>query len=409
MAARKHYNPKLDDLPTVSIIIPTRNEERYIDLCLSSIVMQDYPKEKIEIVIVDGKSTDRTLEIAKAYSACANMRFIENPEITKPRGVNKAIRASTGDRVMIADGHAEYPYDYVREIVSAAEAAGSENAGAEVLPVARNKGLLADAILKTKWSAFNILQNDKETTPYGLNLGIRRSWGDRIVIMGSHARYPSNYISTLVKASTETGAENVGGKVEHIPDRPGVIGLGVSRVKQDRLGSASDFRTEDKPEPKYSDTVFGGCYKREVFDKIGLFNPNLRFTSDLEFNRRLARAGGKILLVPTTKALYYQRTDLRAFLKKNREDGAWVVIPFLYAKSPVSLRHLIPLAFFLTLPISWVPYAPVVLMRSFQISLTAKDIRLFFVLPWMFFAHHVSYGLGSLGGLIKLIKGVFSG
>ena len=56
-----------EDLPSISIVIPTYNSERTLSLCLGSIAEQDYPREKIEIIIADGGSKDRTLEIAEKF------------------------------------------------------------------------------------------------------------------------------------------------------------------------------------------------------------------------------------------------------------------------------------------------------------------------------------------------------
>ena len=99
-------------------------------------------------------------------------------------------------------------------------------------------------------------------------------------------------------------------------------------------------------EPKWVDTVFGGCYRREVFDRVGLFNENLVRGQDMEFNLRLKKAGGKTLLVPDIVSYYYARSDIKSFWKHNFTNGVWAILPFLYSPiMPVSWRHLVPLIF----------------------------------------------------------------
>ena len=97
------------------------------------------------------------------------------------------------------------------------------------------------------------------------------------------------------------------------------------------------------------DTVFGGCYKRKVFDKVGLFNENIKRNSDIEFNRRLAHADGKIYLFPDIIATYYTATSFNKFLSKNFKTGFWNIYPIKFTKTLiVSARHLIPFNFLLT-------------------------------------------------------------
>ena len=165
---------------------------------------------------------------------------------------------------------------------------------------------------------------------------------------------------------------------------------------------ASDFRA-GITQPKEVDTVFGGCYKKKVFDKIGLFNEKLLRSRDLDFNLRLKKAGGKILLSPDIVSYYYPKDNLKDFFKHNFQDGIWAIYPLKFVKIPFKLRHYIPLIFILTLPLSIWPYFLLSLFFFFQIALRQKDLRLFFLMPIAFFCCHFGYGLGSLVGPIKLI------
>ena len=147
-----------------------------------------------------------------------------------------------------------------------------------------------------------------------------------------------------------------------------------------------------------------GCYKKEVFQKIGLFDERMAKIEDLELNYRLRKAGGKIMLFPDIKACYYPSSDnLKDFLKHNFTDGIWATYPLKYGFK-VSFRHLIPLIFVLTLPLSVWPYILFSLFFSTKIAFREKDFRLFFIMPLAFAARHIGYGFGSIIGLIKLLK-----
>ena len=155
---------------------------------------------------------------------------------------------------------------------------------------------------------------------------------------------------------------------------------------------------------KWVDTVFCGCYKREVFKKVGLYNENLVRSQDMEFNLRLRKAGGKILLAPDIVTYYYPKSTLKEFFKHNFTDGIWAIYPLKFGSTLFGLRHLVPLVFVLTLPLSIWPYILLSLFFSAQIAFREKDFRLFFIMPLAFGVRHFGYGLGSLWGIIKLIK-----
>ena len=79
---------------------------------------------------------------------------------------------------------------------------------------------------------------------------------------------------------------------------------------------------------------------RALFTRIGLFNEKLERTQDMEFNLRLRRAGGKILLAPDIESCYYARATLKSFWRHNWVNGVWAVLPFAYAEGmPVRWRR----------------------------------------------------------------------
>jgi len=313
----------MNEKPFTSILIPCRNEEKFIGRCLDSIIAQDYPKDKLKIFVIDGMSDDKTRKIVRDFS--------------------------------------------------------EEN------------------------SFMKLLENPKKITPCALNIGIKNAKGDIIIRMDAHATYQNDYISKCVKYLQEYNVDNVGGTMITLSQSNTFIGRSIVKVLTSRFGVGnSDFRTEVS-QPKETDTVFGGCYRKEVFEKVGLFNENLARSQDMEFNLRLKRAGGKILLAPDIVTYYYPKSNLKDFFLHNFEDGIWAIYPLKFVKLPLRLRHYIPLIFVLTLPLSIWPYILLSLFFSLEIAMKEKDFKLFLVIPVAFAARHFGYGFGSVIGLIRVL------
>ena len=102
-------------LPFISVILPVRNEERYIAACVDSIFSQDYPAEKMEVIFVDGRSEDRTVEMLHAMQKDhPQIVVLDNPNRTVPYAMNIGIAHSSAPVIVRLDAHAEYPADYIR-------------------------------------------------------------------------------------------------------------------------------------------------------------------------------------------------------------------------------------------------------------------------------------------------------
>lgn len=330
------------ELPKVSVIIPARNEEKFIEKCIESFLTCDYPKELIEVIVVDGMSEDGTRKIVRELSE--------------------------------------------RDI--------------RVL----------------------LVNNEKKITPVAMNLGVKASKGEYIFFSGAHSEMRSDYISKCIRHALETGADNVGGIMKTEPRISSTVGIAISKVLSSPLGvGGAKFRT-GVTKPIEVDTVPFGCYKREVFDRIGYFNEKLVRNQDIEFNLRLKRAGGKIVLFPDIELTYYARSTYRELSKNNFENGFWVIAAKKYAKVPYSKRHLVPLMFVLFLLLGFlislvvtyflfvyisllVTYFVTVIIFSFSHALEAKKLNLLFAAIVSYLVLHISYGVGSLLGLFSLLSG----
>jgi len=330
-----------NNLPLVSVIIPCHNEEKFITRCLDSVIAQEYPKDKLEVLVVDGMSKDGTHGIVE---------------------------------------------DYIR-----------------------------------KYSYIRLLDNPKTITPCGLNLGIRNATGELILWMSAHNEYEKEYVQKCIKYMKRYDADAVGGIIKPIPRNNSFIGKSICIAISHPFGVGNSAFKVGSKQPKWVDTAFGVCYKKEIFGKIGFFNEELVRGQDMEFSMRLKKAGLRTLLVPEIISYYYARSDLKSFVERNFVNGLWAILPFRYTNIiPISLRHLVPLLFVLSLTtfglltfVSSLSSSILLLMVgsyfllniyfSVKIAIKEKDLGLLFVMPIIFVTLHFSYGLGSLYGVIKLL------
>lgn len=325
----------------VSVIIPCRNEEKFITKCLDSVIEGDYLKNDLEVLVVDGMSSDGSRDIINEY-------------------VKK------------------YPF-------------------------------------------IKLVDNLKRIAATGLNIGIKESRGDVIIRLDSHTAYKKDYIVKCVYYLEKYGADNVGGVIMIIPRENTLIGRGIARSMSSSFGSGDASYKIGTSNFKEVDTVPFGCFKKEVFDKVGLFNENLERSQDMEFNLRLKKAGGKIYLFPDIVSYYYVRSNLKDFFIHNFKDGIWAIYPLKFVKMAFKPRHYIPLAFvsglmtllllglfvrpilYLFLAILFL-YLATMFYFSCKIALKEKKIGFLVSLPLAFIIRHFGYGLGSIAGIIKLLK-----
>ena len=114
----------------LSIICPIYNEEKYIARCIESIIAQDYPKDDLEILFVDGMSTDHTREIIASYlPQCPYLRVLDNPQKIVPYAMNKGISEAKGDVIMRMDAHTFYEPNYCSAIVKRLKELNADNVG----------------------------------------------------------------------------------------------------------------------------------------------------------------------------------------------------------------------------------------------------------------------------------------
>jgi len=326
----------------ISVVVPIYNEERYIRKCLDSIIQSDYPKEEMEVLLVDGGSEDGTIAIIEEY--------------------------------------------------------------------------------RKRYRFFKLLHNPKKIAPTAMNIGIKKAKGDYIFILSAHASYESGYFRELVEYAKRLKAECVGPALVTDVKNSTKTSIAIKNVLSDIFGVGSRFRVGSE-EVTQVDTVAFGCYDRKVFDRIGLFDERLVRNQDIELNKRIIRAGGKIYMIPHVKAIYYARETFKELAKNNFQNGKWNILTAYYTKtlSSLSLRHFIPLLFVVSLLLFLILgifvsklffylfvlelgiYLAVIGYRSYKIKKGTSFLHQLAA----FLTLHLSYGFGSLAGIFEVLKRKF--
>ena len=325
--------------PLVTIVVPCRNEERYIVECLDSILACDYPSDRLEVLVVDGMSDDGTRAVLADYAA-------RNPLV-------------------------------------------------------------------------RILDNPRRITPVALNLAIRAARGEVIVRMDAHVVYPRNYVSRLVAALDEFGADNVGAVLRTLPANQTAMGKAIAIGMSHPFGVGTSYFRIGTDQPRWVDTIAFFCIRKATFDRVGMFDEELIRHQDGEFNARLIKSGGRILLIPDVVSYYYARATLRQVGRMFYQYGYFKPLVAKKLGRFMTVRQLIPPGFVLGLLVTgvaallWTPalilfglvagsYAGIVLGSAVQTALKqgpAVGAALAAVLPVI----HVSYGVGFWRRVVELL------
>jgi succinoglycan biosynthesis protein ExoA len=126
-------------LPVITIIMPVRNEAAYIQRSLGSVLAQDYPVDLIQVIVVDGMSSDETRRILGEYIAHhPNIEIVDNPARIVPAGMNAALSVARGTIIIRVDGHCEIAPDYVSRCVYHLQEDGVDGVGGSIDTIGEN-------------------------------------------------------------------------------------------------------------------------------------------------------------------------------------------------------------------------------------------------------------------------------
>src|SRR6202521_3356990 len=266
-----------------------------------------------------------------------------------------------------------------------------------------------------------MIDNPGRIVSTGLNAAITAAAGDVIIRMDAHTVYARDYIRECVRALETSGADNVGGP--WVAEGRGLIGRAIAAAFRSPFctggGKAHDANYEGDV-----DTVYLGCWVRSVFDRVGLFDPQLVRNQDDEFNFRVRRSGGRIWQSPRIKSSYTPRASIVALFRQYLQYGFWKVAVIRKHRALASWRHAVPVVF-----VSWIlsslvgiALAALLGMNTVASGIAAAlatglgvcflacvasalpfarslDRRALLILPGVIAVYHVAYGLGFLIGV----------
>jgi len=317
--------------------MPVRNEADFIRRSLGAVLEQDYPRDLMEVIVIDGMSTDATREII-------------------------AEMAKTDSRVRLLD-------------------------------------------------------NPKRIAPTALNIGTCESKGENVIRVDGHCEIARDYVSRCVEHLENGDADGVGGPIETIGE--GFVAEAIAVAMSSKFGvGGSAFRTMND-QNIFVDTIAFPAYKRSVIETAGGYDEEMVRNQDDEYNFRLRKIGFKLLLASDVRSRYHSRATIRKLISQFAQYGFWKVRVLQKHPRQMSLRHFIPSIFVLSLlvfliatvftPLGLIPLGAalgsyLILNLFFSLSATSHEgIRFFPILPFVFLAIHLSYGMGMLAGLLRFI------
>jgi glycosyltransferase involved in cell wall biosynthesis len=321
----------------VSIVIPCRDEEAFIERCIESILRTTLPKAELEVLVVDGGSVDGT--------------------------------------------------------------------------VARIRSL------QERYECVRLIDNPEQTVPYAMNLGILESRGSILVRVDAHSVYPEDYVADLVYWLDRLKADNVGGVWKTMPANKTLIARAIAFSTSHPFGIGNAQYRLASGEPREVDTVPFGCFRKSIFDEIGMFDEALIRNQDDELNARIKQHGGKIYLIPNIEIEYFARPSIRKMSRMFFQYGYYKPLVNIKLEHPATVRQFAPPLFvlflgggsLLSLVLPWfftiyavavAAYLMLTAVISMRACIQAGRLKMFFIVLAAFPAIHVSYGAGFLNGMV---------
>jgi glycosyltransferase involved in cell wall biosynthesis len=331
--------------PRVSVIVPCYNERRFVAPSLRSLLDGSFAPTQMEVLVVDGGSTDGTREILRDLARDdARLRLIDNP---------------------------------------------------------------------------------RRTTPVALNLGIAAARGEIIVRADAHTLYPRDYLEVLTRALVETGADLVGCPADPTPGADTWMARLIVLASRGLFATGSPFR--NRRSSGAVDTVPFGCWRRSLFDRVGLFDERLLRNQDNEHASRILRAGGRVYLTAETRVGTVLRSTLGELWGHAATGGMWNAFTHRLHPYTFRWRHFLPGVFFIGVLLAasvivaglWsgraaiaalgvaalAPYVAANLWTSLHKAIQERQLVLAAPIALVTASYHFTYGYGIAKGWLLVASG----
>ena len=253
---------------TVSLCVIAYNEEKFLPNLLEDLAKQTYPHELIEIVLVDGNSSDQTKQVMMNFrdseKSFKEIKVLDNPKRIQAAGWNVAISHATEDVIIRIDAHTHIPAEFTEKNMR--------------------------------------LQESGEYVTGGVRPCVIED--------------PNAWKNTLLEVENSLFGSSIAG-------------------------------SRHSNEKKYVKSMFHAAYRREVFEKAGLFNESLLRTEDNEMHYRVRNAGYKLCFDPDIVSYQYARSSLKKMIKQKFGNGYWIGLTTGVCPGCISIYHFVPFAFIL--------------------------------------------------------------
>lgn len=273
------------------------------------------------------------------------------------------------------------------------------------------------ALEKNDFYNVQVLDNPKRIQAAGWNVAIMHATGDVISRIDAHTMIPAEF-SERVMAEIDIGESVVGGIRPCIIENQTPWGKTLLATENSMFGSGIND-SKHSNDKKYVKTMFHASYRREVFDKVGLFNEKLLRTEDNEMHYRIRRAGYKLCYNPDIVSFQYARSSLIKMIKQKYGNGYWIGLTLGVCPQCISVYHLIPFVFLLGVLLTsllacfgywllatlmWSLYGLFGIYNTVVSALKEKLLPYLLCMPFLFLVLHLSYGIGTMIGIISLLK-----
>jgi len=324
---------------SVSLCVVAYNEEAFLPNLLKDLSDQTYPHDLTEVVLIDGRSTDKTKQIMETFKdnnkTFMSVQVLDNPKRVQAAGWNVAITHAVGDVIFRIDAHTHIPKDFVEKNMK--------------------------------------LQEQGEFVTGGVRPCLIED--------------PTPWRKTLLEV-------------------------------ENSLFGSSIAASRHSNEKKYVKSMFHAAYRKEVFEKAGLFNETLLRTEDNEMHYRIRKAGYQLCFDPDIVSYQYARSSLKRMIKQKYGNGYWIGLTLGVCLGCISIYHLIPFAFIIGIIVTtllccfgiwqlaalmWAAYLLFTIMSMAATIINKKMNRWIFCMPVLFLVLHICYGMGTAVGLAKLI------
>ena len=323
---------------TVSLCVIAYNEEKFLPNLLEDLAKQTYPHELIEIVLVDGNSSDQTKQVMMNFrdseKSFKEIKVLDNPKRIQAAGWNVAISHATEDVIIRIDAHTHIPAEFTEKNMR--------------------------------------LQESGEYVTGGVRPCVIED--------------PNAWKNTLLEVENSLFGSSIAG-------------------------------SRHSNEKKYVKSMFHAAYRREVFEKAGLFNESLLRTEDNEMHYRVRNAGYKLCFDPDIVSYQYARSSLKKMIKQKFGNGYWIGLTTGVCPGCISIYHFVPFAFILGIlfttilaflgvwqiaAMMWSAYFLFTLVSMVSTIVKHRGNTWTVCMPILFLILHVSYGIGTFVGLVKM-------